>query len=185
MTDMADFYRKTNLDQWPNLYDNVLRRLNEVDPSKIGQAGSMYQVRINADRDAMIDLDRPMSGQNDPAYSALSQFAPSDADEPVKAMRWWDKSPQEALNLYDPKVTQQLQQAGIPGIKYLDQGSRDAGTGTSNYVMFNDNMIDILKRYGLIGAPLAAGGAAAGAMYQPSPLGSPGTQQQGNGGLGA
>jgi hypothetical protein len=45
-----------------------------------------------------------------------------------------------------------LQQAGIPGIKYLDQGSRGAGQGSSNYVVFNDKLIDILKKYGLAGA---------------------------------
>ena len=35
---------------------------------------------------------------------------------------------------------------GIPGIKYLDQGSRDAGSGTSNYVMFSDKYPNITKR---------------------------------------
>lgn len=48
---------------------------------------------------------------------------------------------------------------GIPGIKYLDQGSRYAGGGTSNYVVFDDKLIDILRKYGLAGAsasPLAA-----------------------------
>ena len=48
--------------------------------------------------------------------------------------------------------------AGIPGIKYLDQGSRAAGQGSSNYVVFNDKLIDILRKYGLAGA------AATGAM---------------------
>jgi len=56
-------------------------------------------------------------------------------------------------------ASQKLREAGIPGIKYLDQGSRGAGEGSRNYVVFDDNMIDILKKYGLAGAsasPLAA-----------------------------
>lgn len=41
-----------------------------------------------------------------------------------------------------------LKNAGIPGIRYLDGGSRGAGQGTSNYVVFpgNENMLRILSR---------------------------------------
>jgi hypothetical protein len=52
-----------------------------------------------------------------------------------------------------------LHQAGIPGIKYLDQGSRSAGEGSHNYVVFDANTMNIIRRYGLAG--LMAGGAAA------------------------
>ena len=52
-----------------------------------------------------------------------------------------------------------LREAGIPGIKYLDQQSRGTGEGTRNYVVFRDDIISILKKYGLAG--LLAGGAAA------------------------
>ena len=50
-----------------------------------------------------------------------------------------------------------LKQAGIPGIKYLDQGSRAAGDGSRNYVVFDDSLIDIVRKYGLAAA---LGGAA-------------------------
>lgn len=40
-----------------------------------------------------------------------------------------------------------LKNVGIPGIKYLDQGSRGSGEGTSNYVVFDPNLIEILRRY--------------------------------------
>lgn len=46
-------------------------------------------------------------------------------------------------------ATKALLDRGIPGIKYLDQGSRGAGEGSSNYVVFNDKIIDILKKYGV------------------------------------
>ena len=51
-----------------------------------------------------------------------------------------------------------LRDAGIPGIKYLDQGSRAAGEGSRNYVMFDDKLIDILRKYGigLSASPLGA-----------------------------
>ena len=41
--------------------------------------------------------------------------------------------------------SQALNKIGIPGIKYLDQGSR-AGGGTSNYVMFGDEYPQIVNR---------------------------------------
>lgn len=40
-----------------------------------------------------------------------------------------------------------LREAGIPGIRYLDQGSRGAGDGTYNYVIFDDALIDIMRKY--------------------------------------
>jgi len=40
-----------------------------------------------------------------------------------------------------------LKEAGIPGIKYLDQGSRGAGDGTHNYVVFDHNLVKVKRRY--------------------------------------
>ena len=44
-------------------------------------------------------------------------------------------------------ASKMLNEAGIPGIRYLDAGSRDLGHGTSNYVIFDDKLIDINRRY--------------------------------------
>ncbi len=41
-----------------------------------------------------------------------------------------------------------LQKLGIPGIRYLDGGSRGAGQGSSNFVAFDPEMIRILERNG-------------------------------------
>jgi hypothetical protein len=56
------------------------------------------------------------------------------------------------LDAFEPdQLAHRLQEAGIPGIKYLDRMSRAAGEGTRNYVVFNDKLIDIVKKYGLAG----------------------------------
>jgi hypothetical protein len=57
--------------------------------------------------------------------------------------------------------SQELSKAGIPGIRYLDQGSRAAGEGSSNYVVFDDALIEIMRKYGLLG-PVAAGAGILG-----------------------
>lgn len=57
-------------------------------------------------------------------------------------------------------VAQALRDAGIPGIRYLDAGSRGAGEGSRNHVVFDANTIEILRKYGIAGL-LGGGGAAA------------------------
>ena len=39
-----------------------------------------------------------------------------------------------------------LQNAGIPGIKYLDEANKGANTGTRNFVVFDDKHLKILER---------------------------------------
>jgi hypothetical protein len=48
-----------------------------------------------------------------------------------------------------------LQSHGIPGVRYLDAGSRGAEGGTSNFVVFpgNENMMTILERNGQAMSP--------------------------------
>ena len=43
----------------------------------------------------------------------------------------------------EDKASQALREAGIPGIRYLDQGSRASGEGTRNFVIFDDKLISI------------------------------------------
>lgn len=45
-----------------------------------------------------------------------------------------------------PAASQALREAGIPGIRFLDQGSRGAGQGSSNYVIFDDSLVKILGK---------------------------------------
>ena len=62
-------------------------------------------------------------------------------------------------------ASEALKAAGIPGIRYLDGGSRADGSGTSNHVIFDPATIAILRKYGIAG--LVAGGAAAAAGSPP------------------
>lgn len=50
----------------------------------------------------------------------------------------------------DAQVSATLKNNGIPGIRYLDGGSRGAGGGTSNFVVFpgNEGLLSILERNG-------------------------------------
>ena len=55
---------------------------------------------------------------------------------------------QKLVNKYgSPEIaSQELNKIGITGIKYLDEGSRAAGKGTSNYVVFDPSKVKILEK---------------------------------------
>lgn len=47
------------------------------------------------------------------------------------------------------QASKYLRSLGLPGIKYWDEGSRGAGEGTRNYVMFDDALANIVSRNGV------------------------------------
>ena len=51
----------------------------------------------------------------------------------------------------DAEASRRLRERGIPGIRYLDGGSRAAGDGTRNYVIFDPERIQILERLAALG----------------------------------
>jgi hypothetical protein len=113
--------------------EKLLSDIQRTDP------GSMYQVQINADPADFLDWDAPFGQQPKKVQDAIRYaFGP----QPENAMiggNTMDK-PREMH-------TRLMQEKGIPGIKYLDQGSRGAGEGSRNFVVFDDKLINILKRY--------------------------------------
>lgn len=66
-----------------------------------------------------------------------------------------------------PRLTQKqaseaLLDRGVPGLRYLDQGSRQIGRGSSNTVMFTDKPISIIRKYAVPGMVGAGGFGALG-----------------------
>lgn len=138
--------------------------------------GHMYEVNINADPAHFIDYDKPLSEQHPIVQQALGNVNPQEnIAGPIR--RAFGNEMHGGDLIGAPKATpdeiaRTLAERGIPGIKYLDQGSRGAGEGSSNYVVFNPNIIDIMRKYGLAGA-IGAGGMGALAaqdQYQPGGL---------------
>ena len=193
LKNQSDFYRK-QYGAGVNLYDNAVDTLQNLDPSTLKPKGHMYQVNINANPDHFLDWDKPLSEQHPNVQRALSDmFGLPDGFLPDGAGGWVGTGSVKGRDVYNTigrqavngdwgppgdfaqkQAAQQLRDAGIPGIKYLDQGSRGAGSegGTQNYVTFSDDMIDILKKYGLTGLGLTAGAGALSASGQ-SPVSSP------------
>jgi hypothetical protein len=118
--------------------------------------GRMYEVNINADPEHFLDFDKPLSQQHPKIQTALPEMKPD----------WTGGQIHESSKLvpgdYMDKVAaaEALRQRGIPGIKYLDQGSRATGDGSRNYVVFDPALIEIMRKYGLGGLTAGAGGLA-------------------------
>jgi hypothetical protein len=120
----------------------------------------MYEVNIHADPQRMIDWDAPVGAQPKSVLEALDQTD------------WWrppgrNSTGESIVNnlageFGDDVAAMMLRDAGIPGVRYFDGMSRAAGDGTRNYVVFDDKLIEILRKYGVM-APMA--GAGIGSLY--------------------
>ena len=122
--------------------------------------GSIYKVDLPDDAIAkMLDWDKPLSQQAPEVKSALSSIAKLSAT----GEQAWKAAIRESGNpfssivenrgmLFDTpeSAAKNLRRLGIPGIRYLDGGSRGAGSGTSNFVVFpgNESLLQILERNG-------------------------------------
>jgi hypothetical protein len=117
--------------------------------------GSLYKVDLPDDAIAkMLDWDKPLSQQAPEVRSALNELG-------MGGSAAWDEI--TGLNLFSQvgqrsggkdiskAASEALLAKGIPGIRYLDGGSRGAGGGTSNYVVFpgNESLLTILERNGV------------------------------------
>jgi len=88
--------------------------------------------------------------------SLLSKYPASSMSESVRSMTDSDRNLFSSIaNRIDEGVKNKYASAsehfkaqGIPGIRYLDGGSRGAGQGSSNFVVFDPEMIRILERNG-------------------------------------
>jgi len=119
---------------------------------KVG-SGNMYTVDIPDEAVAkMLDWDAPLSEQPD-IVNALRGKVPESFLKPdmTGSDLYARASGLPAGDVFNAresgyKGSELLRSFGIPGIKYLDQGSRASGQGTRNFVVFDDKLAKILKR---------------------------------------
>jgi hypothetical protein len=120
----------------------------------------MYKVDLPDDQIArMLDWDKPLSQQAPGVRSAVSPMLDRMKSEALQPAPGWGDlqgaSPDVDALLRQllkggPETAAELRARGIPGIRYLDGGSRTAGKGSSNFVVFpgNEGLLSILERNG-------------------------------------
>ena len=133
---------------YSRMYAGLADAVEKMAPTKAG--GSLYKVDLPDEHIAkMLDWDRAMVDQPD-IYKKIAQ---------EKGLPHRGNTPKGGMDIYNSLIdelgspaaaTDFLRNAGIPGIRYLDGGSRGAGQGSSNFVVFpgNEGLLSILERNG-------------------------------------
>jgi hypothetical protein len=88
------------------------------------QDATLYKVRIHADREHMLDWDKPLSEQTPYVQDALRQAMGDAKWNEFKSANAGDAIKRGFIAPDQQTVSAKLREAGIPGIRYLDQGSR-------------------------------------------------------------
>jgi hypothetical protein len=140
-----------------------LELMEHVQKAEVTLGGRLYEVEIDVEPHQLLDWDAPLSEQSTIAQRLIPIFRSIDKDpysgEPVKLTdaeivdlmtTATGRTVVEdlAASFGKQKATDVLREAGIPGIRYFDQGSRDAGNGTRNIVIFDDSLVKITKKNG-------------------------------------
>ena len=113
---------------------------------KSNPPGHLYHVRVNANPEHFLDWNK----HRDKLAPSIQSFAQKNFPKS------WENAA-DGASLYklmakelgsNAKTSAALQSAGIPGIRYLDAGSRGPnGNPTYNHVIFDPSIIDIKRRY--------------------------------------
>ena len=128
-----------------------LQAIKAAGGGKVVDAGHLYKVDIPDDQIAkMLDWDKPLSEQTPEVKKILKQ-----AGYVIDKNKTGADIVRGSRGTQSDEITSDLAAKGIPGIRYLDGGSRSGGAGTSNYVVFpgNENMMTILERNGQAMSP--------------------------------
>jgi len=138
--DMLD-YQGTFADQPKNVQDALKAIGYQVETDATGMKNAPAQVELA--------MKRPMPMILDSLKGRITE-----------EIRTGKQAPGQADKILSEKLLEQ----GVPGIKYRAAGSRaasvDAADAEMNYVIFDDKMIKILEKYGIVG-PVAITGVAA------------------------
>lgn len=148
----AEFFKKTF--KGDNETEKLIRE--GTDLPQIDLPGQLYKVDIPDEAVArMLDWDKPLSQQAPEVQKALQRgYQEIGIDYPLNTA-----TPKQGSSIYDDfrvgiggleskdanAASEYLKSIGIPGIRYLDGGSRSAGNGSSNFVLFDDALPRILE----------------------------------------
>lgn len=104
------------------------------------QGGNMYKVDLPDSAVArMADLDAPIERQPQAVQDYYKRLGILKPGKPLSEHMAIDKW-----------AAEEFRNAGVPGVRYLDGGSRGAGQGSSNFVIFpkEESLLTILERNG-------------------------------------
>lgn len=148
-------------------YEAILAILNKADKksdfTRKKPKGRLYKVNLTPEKDEYLDWDKPLSEQSEKVRAVLESIR-KNPPQGVDKYEWlkaffdaeWISNVTEnrqagqfiyhaiADNLGSPQAASlYLKSIGIPGIKYLEGASRGKGEGHHNFVIFDEELIEI------------------------------------------
>jgi hypothetical protein len=141
-------YRQGGAKSYADVAEEDLRGLNQYKQSGEWASGNLYTADLPDEMvDRMLDYDASIKSQPENIRNALQPLLDkhgiartADIGTLISAM---------GRDMPQSMVSEKLRELGIPGIKYLDAGSRgQGGSGTRNFVVFpgEEKKVKILKR---------------------------------------
>jgi hypothetical protein len=146
-------------------FDDAMKDLISV--KEVADKGTLYKVDIPDEAiPRMLDWDKPLSEQAETFNKILSRLEGTKIGNELGIykgkvpMHQFTQSRQygtkqgnatgadfynKLFSDYGIQANNYLNEAGIPGIRYLDGSSRNVGEGTSNFVLFDDQLPRILE----------------------------------------
>jgi hypothetical protein len=146
-------------DEDKSFAESILKRIDEMRGKDItlgiDDTGNLYNVDIDVNHEDLLDWDAPLSEQpeilkklrklsDDPNTPLTGDFAGQLRDS-LQSFELNNTRGETVVHLLggDAEASRVLREAGIPGIRYLDAGSRGSKEGTRNLVMFDEDLIKI------------------------------------------
>jgi hypothetical protein len=124
----------------------------DIKPATERKLGHLYEVEIDVEPEQLLDWDLPLSEQGEVGKKALAVFDRLDfTNNPERTVSQVKQIVDEKYGrgeFNNITVSELLRDAGIPGLRYLDQVSRATGDGTRNIVIFDDSLVKITKKNG-------------------------------------
>jgi hypothetical protein len=115
--------------------------------------GNLYHVKVKAGAGELMDWDKPLSEQPEILKKINDAKIGGGVDDPsMTGGEWYQTVTDPRSGEMDPRaLSDQLAEAGIPGHRFLDAGSRGgvpAENATRNMVIYNDNALEIIAKNG-------------------------------------
>lgn len=136
----------------PAQFDEATKILNnwKSQGATVDLGGNLYKVDIPDEYiPKMVQWETPLSEMDQKLASVIKPLQEQLKNQPNPDLFKNAKSVGDVIqysNAIGLKPHIPLQEAGYKGIRYLDEGSREAGKGTSNFVVFDPTDVKILEK---------------------------------------
>jgi len=146
-------------------YKKDLDAIKNINISNFEQSkGKTYEVNIKTVTDNLLDYDKPLSEQSETVKKVIESLRMNISPK-TKGSQIYEKIGSvlseppfnnTISNTTNPvtskKVSEKLNSLGVKGIKYNAGKLSGKESNATNYVIFDDKIIDVMAKYGIVGA---------------------------------